>query len=215
MGLTMRQREERALARSMLRKALDRVGSSGALEQTPERRQMTMTKSWAASNMGYVDDTAFDNGRGVVEGDELADVPLGALPDIRPARLLLAEEDDELRRSIAGQLRNRGYEVDEAFSGYEAIALIARQSRSYDLIITDLQLFGMNGLELIDELRAGSRSEDNLVPVIVLGEEPSGAEAREAERLHAVMMEKPCDLERLWHQAESLARPVQIDSRAN
>jgi two-component system OmpR family response regulator len=183
---------------------------------------MTMMKSWAGSNTGYADDTAFDSRRALVEGGEgdgldteQDDVQLGALPDIRPARLLLAEEDDELRRSIAGQLRNRGYEVDEAFSGYEAIALIARQSRSYDLIITDLQLYGMNGLELIDELRASARSEDSQVPVIVLGDGPSGAEAREAERLHAVMMEKPCDLERLWHQAESLARPVQIDSRPN
>ena len=179
---------------------------------------MTMTKSWADSNTGDVDDTALGGGRAHAEGGEredLDDVPLGALPDIRPARLLLAEEDDDLRRSIAGQLRNRGYEVDEAFSGYEAIALIARQSRAYDLIITDLQLYGMNGLELIDELRASAHSEDNQVPVIVLGDEPSGAEAREAERLHAVMLEKPCDLERLWHQAESLARPVQIDSRAS
>ena len=157
---------------------------------------MTMMKSWADSNTAYKDDTAFDSGRVLGEGGEddgldteHDDVPLGALPDIRPARLLLAEEDDELRRSIAGQLRNRGYEVDEAFSGYEAIALIARQSRSYDLIITDLQLYGMNGLELINELRASPRSADSEVPVIVLGEEPTGETAREAVRLHAVIIE--------------------------
>jgi two-component system, OmpR family, response regulator len=181
---------------------------------------MAMMKSWAESNTHHgstdpMQEAATGTARTPAEeGEDLDDVPLGALPDLRPARLLLAEEDDELRRSIAGQLRNRGYEVDEAFSGYEAIALIARQSRSYDLIITDLQLYGMNGLELIDELRASSRSEDSEVPVIVLGDASSSA-AREAERLHAVLMEKPCDLERLWHQAESLARPVQIDSRAN
>src|SRR5687767_10027871 len=67
------------------------------------------------------------------ELEEEEDSGLNSLPDVRPARLLLAEDDDELRRSIAGQLRRKGYEVDEAFSGFEAIALIARQEDPYDL----------------------------------------------------------------------------------
>ncbi len=182
-----------------------------------------MKSSWSDPNEDIMTDAAVDadvyDGAVYDEADEreldLDDVSLAALPDIRPARLLLAEEDDELRRAIAGQLRSKGYEVDEAFSGYEAIALIARQAKAYDLIITDLELFGMNGLELIDELRGSSRTDDVEVPVIVLGQQPSGEAAREAERLHAVMIEKPFDIERLWHQAESLARPVQVDSRPN
>jgi CheY-like chemotaxis protein len=140
---------------------------------------------------------------------------LETLPDLRPARLLLAEEDDDLRRSIASRLRGRGYQVDEAFSGFEAIALIARQAEAYDLVITDLELYGMNGLELVDELRASPRSADTEVPVILLGDEPSGEAEREAQRLRAVIMSKPCDLEQLWRRAESLARPIQVDSRPN
>jgi CheY-like chemotaxis protein len=140
---------------------------------------------------------------------------LETLPDLRPARLLLAEEDDELRRSIASRLRGRGYEVDEAFSGVEAIALIARQANAYDLVITDLELFGMNGLELVDELRASPRLADTEIPVILLGEDLSGEAEREAQRLHAVIIEKPCDLEKLWRRAESLARPIQVDPRPN
>jgi DNA-binding response OmpR family regulator len=142
------------------------------------------------------------------------DVALGTLPDVRPARLLLAEEDDELRRSIASQLRGKGYQVDEAFSGFEAIALIARQVDAYDLIITDVELHGMNGLELIDELRASPRPSDSEVPVIVIGEEPTGETEREAQRLHAVIIEKPFDLELLSRRAESLARPIQIQAEA-
>jgi two-component system, OmpR family, response regulator len=134
------------------------------------------------------------------------------LPEVRPARLLLAEDDDELRRSIAGQLRKKGYEVDEAFSGFEAIALIARHDDPYDLIISDLQLHGMNGLEIVDELRASPRQEDTDVPVILLGE-PNCETAALVQRLHAVFLEKPCDLEQLWLQAEQLARPIQIDHR--
>jgi CheY-like chemotaxis protein len=143
------------------------------------------------------------------------DAALDTLPDLRPARLLLAEDDDELRHSIAGQLRRRGYEVDEAFSGFEAIALIARHSEPYDLIISDLQLHGMTGLEIVDELRASPRPEDTEVPVILIGEHANRETEAMAERLHAVLLEKPCDLEQLSHQAERLARPVQLDHRAS
>jgi CheY-like chemotaxis protein len=140
---------------------------------------------------------------------------LETLPDIRPARLLLAEEDDDLRRSIASRLRGRGYQVDEALSGFEAVALIARQADAYDLVISDLELAGMNGLELVDELRASPRLVDIEVPVILLGEEPSSEAEREAQRLHAVIIEKPCDLEQLWRRAESLARPIHVDPSPN
>jgi two-component system OmpR family response regulator len=162
-----------------------------------------MMATWRArSNWGRFDE----------EGDESM---LNNLPDLRPARLLLAEDDDELRRSIAGQLRRKGYEVDEAFSGFEAIALIARHDTPYDLIISDLQLHGMTGLEIVDELRASPRQEDTDVPVILLGECTNRETEALAERLHAVLLQKPCDLERLGRQAEKLARPVQVDHRAS
>ena len=146
--------------------------------------------------------------------DEDDDPTLNSLPDLRPARLLLAEDDDDLRRSIAGQLRRKGYEVDEAFSGFEAIALIARHN-DYDLIISDLQLHGMTGLEIVDELRASPRQEDTEVPVILLGDRTNRETEALAERLHAVLLQKPCDLEHLGQQAERLARRVQLDHRAS
>ena len=154
------------------------------------------------SNWGHFDDE-------IAEDD---DSVLNSLPELRPARLLLAEDDDDLRRSIAGQLRRKGYEVDEALSGFEAIALIARHDDPYDLIISALQLHGMTGLEIVDELRASPRSEDIDVPVILLGERASRETEAMAERLHAVLLEKPCDFEHLWQQAEKLARPVQLAS---
>ena len=160
------------------------------------------------------DDAEGDEGDDMLyeEGDDIA---LRPPPDLRPARLLLAEEDDELRRSIARELRAKGYEVDEAFSGFEAVAMLARQVGAYDLVITDMDLRGMNGLELVDELRASPDRPDALIPVIMLGAPPSGEVAREAERLHAVILEKPCDIERLGKSAASLARPVQIDRHLN
>jgi two-component system OmpR family response regulator len=145
--------------------------------------------------------------------DDTEQYSLSELPDVRPARLLLAEDDDDLRHCIAQELRRKGYEVDEAFSGFEAIALIARHPDPYDLIISDLQLHGINGLEIVDELRASTRREDVDVPVILIGDRANGETRSEAQRLHAVLVENPCDLEELWMQAERLARPVQLDTR--
>jgi CheY-like chemotaxis protein len=186
----------------------------GATYPRPPRKNepMAMMKpSWSSTS----DEDFYDASDDAQMEDGFDDeVALDTLPDVRPARLLLAEEDDELRRNIAGQLRGKGYQVDEAFSGFEAIALIARQVDAYDLIITDFELHGMNGLELIDELRASPRSSDSEVPVIVIGEEPTGETEREALRLHAVIIEKPFDLEQLSRRAESLARPIQIQAEA-
>ena len=147
--------------------------------------------------------------------EEDEDSVVNSLPDVRPARLLLAEDDDELRRSIAGQLRRKGYEVDEAFSGFEAIARIARHEDPYDLIISDLQLHGMTGLEIVDELRSSPRPEDTRVPVILLSQNASPEAEQMAQRLHAVLLEKPCDPEQRSQRPETLARPVQLDHRPN
>jgi DNA-binding response OmpR family regulator len=131
------------------------------------------------------------------------------LPTLRPAQLLLAEEDDALRQRIASGLRHKGYEVDEVFSGFEAVALIARHREAYDLIISDLELPGLNGLEMADELRASRRSDVAGVPMILLGDH-SGGVSREAARLHAVVLDKPGNLTELLAYAERLARPVQL-----
>jgi len=61
--------------------------------------------------------------------------------------------------------------------------------------------------------QAAQRAAQTEVPVILLGENTNRETEVMAERLHAVLLEKPCDLDHLWHEAEKLARPVQLDHR--
>jgi DNA-binding NtrC family response regulator len=67
-------------------------------------------------------------------------------------RLLLVDDDDDLRQTVATRLRRQGMNVLEADSGPEALAR-ASQSRC-DVAVLDLHMPGMSGLELLERLKA-------------------------------------------------------------
>jgi CheY-like chemotaxis protein len=67
------------------------------------------------------------------------------------ASILLVDDDDNLRIVTAELLRAGGYTVDTANDGKTGLVLY--KSKMHDLVITDLVMFGMSGLELIEELR--------------------------------------------------------------
>lgn len=70
-------------------------------------------------------------------------------------RLLLVEDSPRLQLSVATALRRSGYVVDTAGDGEEGLWLA--ESHSYDLVILDLMLPKIDGLEVLRRLRAGGR----------------------------------------------------------
>jgi DNA-binding response OmpR family regulator len=66
-------------------------------------------------------------------------------------RLLIVEDDRELREALSALLRQAGYEVDAYADGREAFNSLL--GSEYDLAIVDLMLPGMNGLALVRSLR--------------------------------------------------------------
>jgi DNA-binding response OmpR family regulator len=66
-------------------------------------------------------------------------------------RLLIVEDDRELREALSALLRQAGYEVDAFADGRDAFNSLL--SSDYDLAIVDLMLPGMNGLALVRSLR--------------------------------------------------------------
>ncbi|MGH9440854.1 MAG: response regulator transcription factor [Thermoanaerobaculia bacterium] len=77
------------------------------------------------------------------------------------SRLLLVDDDENLRSVVSDSLRRDGHEVAAAADGEEALSLFA--GRPFDLVITDFAMPGMDGLALVRRLRA-----DSNVPVLVL-----------------------------------------------
>jgi two-component system NtrC family response regulator len=68
-----------------------------------------------------------------------------------PDRLLIVEDDEALRRVMHIQLAREGYEVSSAGSSEEAISLLDKTA--YQLVIADLNLPGLSGLELLKVIR--------------------------------------------------------------
>ncbi len=66
-------------------------------------------------------------------------------------RLLIVEDEDTLCHSLARVLAKEGYEVDTAESAESAFILLDK--KSYDLIITDVILPGISGIELLTKYR--------------------------------------------------------------
>ena len=71
----------------------------------------------------------------------------------RGERILVVEDDDDVRSYIVEALRGLNFDVAEAADATAALAAAA--GREFDLLLTDVILPGMNGRELADKLKAG------------------------------------------------------------
>jgi len=78
-------------------------------------------------------------------------------------RILVADDNERLRRSVVLILEEAGYRVTEAATGKEALHFI-NESTDFNLLITDLVMPDMEGLELITVLRQ-SRPELMIVAI--------------------------------------------------
>ncbi len=135
-----------------------------------------------------------------------AQAPKGALP-ANPAKLrgrvLLAEDGRDNQRLIRFHLERAGLEVEVAGDGLEALAALENArlgGRAYDLLLTDIQMPGLDGWDLTRALRAAGHR----LPVVAL---TAHAMAGERERALAAGMDdfatKPIDRARL---IETLSR---------
>lgn len=106
------------------------------------------------------------------------------------ARILIVEDEDKLRRVIQLHLESAGFEVDQAGSAEQALPLVVMA----DLVITDLRLPGMGGMQLIQEIQARGATAG----VIVMTAHGSVENAVEAMKLGAAdFLQKPFSLDHL------------------
>jgi diguanylate cyclase (GGDEF)-like protein/PAS domain S-box-containing protein len=99
----------------------------------------------------------------------------------RQGALLVVDDNEDNRDVLSRRLTQRGYRVALAADGVEALAQIERQS--FDLVLLDVEMPGMSGLEVLSRVRT-QRSQTQL-PIIMVTARSEGADIVEAFRLGA------------------------------
>jgi len=136
----------------------------------------------------------------------------------RAPRVLLAEDDQDFRVLLATVLRADGYEVLEAGNGAELFDFVAfglmggQAKRSFDLIVSDIEMPGYNGLEVLDGIRDARIG----IPVILITAFGDAEKHQAAERLGARLLDKPFDLAELEEAVEAaLSKQTPAESSAS
>ena len=119
-------------------------------------------------------------------------------------KILVVEDEDSIREVIALNLRMAGYEVAEAGSAEQALALLGAQAH-FDAAILDIMLPGMSGFSLCETIRR----DNNVLGIIMLS-----AKAMEADKIRGLSigaddyMTKPFSVSELLARVEALVRRV-------
>jgi two-component system chemotaxis response regulator CheY len=123
--------------------------------------------------------------------------------------VLVVEDSATMRSLIASTLEEMGapLKITEAPSGFEALRLLPRES--YDLIVTDINMPDINGLELVSFVK-GNQAYSS-IPLIIISTESSDRDREKGLRLGAdAYLVKPFDPDDLLQIARALlARPRQ------
>ena len=118
------------------------------------------------------------------------------------SKLILTVDDSaSIRKMMGFTLRNAGYDVLEAHNGKEALEKLCKPVA---LVVTDLNMPAMNGIELVKALR--SHTEFRFIPVLMLFTRAQLARKQEALTAGAsAWLAKPFKPERLVDVVRSLA----------
>jgi CheY-like chemotaxis protein len=115
-----------------------------------------------------------------------ADSGAGGASEKPSARILVVEDQDDVRRMVRTALEIEGYEVDEAASAHEGLRLLAQHE--YQLVLSDYAMPNGTGAWMIEE--ATRRGLMNGTPAMIITAHP---EIRECAGI--VVIYKPLDLD--------------------
>src|SRR6202030_4788386 len=92
--------------------------------------------------------------------------------EARKRRILLVDDSAFFRNMLTPVLKAAGYSVTTAANGREALALVEK-ANDFDVIVSDIEMPGIDGFELAEALRADERMGQ--VPIIALTSHTSPA----------------------------------------
>ena len=124
------------------------------------------------------------------------------------ANILVVDDERGIREQLEGILRDEGFSVAAVGSGEEALAALSREL--FDLVLLDILLPGMDGLEVLRQARAAGHR----TPIVVISGHAGAELAVRAVRLGAAdFMEKPLALERVLVTVSNTLAAARLEQR--
>jgi len=118
-------------------------------------------------------------------------------------RALLIDDEEELVSTIVERLGYRGVEAEFALTGGRALDMLRKQT--YDVVVLDLKLPGMSGLEVLRNIK----KEHPSIPVLLITGHGSPMNQLEEKPEEAFdFLAKPIDLESLIEKMEEAIKSV-------
>jgi two-component system cell cycle response regulator CpdR len=115
------------------------------------------------------------------------------------ARILIAEDDDNMRAFLARSLRRAGHDVEAAGNGLDAIAILMQQE--FDLLLADVVMPGMDGIEVA---RRAARENPRLKVLFITGFAAVALRARNGMAGDPKVLSKPFHLKDLVSQIDRM-----------
>ncbi len=125
----------------------------------------------------------------------------------KPVSLFIVDDDLGMLQTLSYILKEKGYEVDTAKDGFEAMERI--KEKTFDIVLMDIKMPGMNGVELLRQLK--KLSPDTIV--VMMTAYSLNELIREAKKEGALcVLLKPLDLEKMMAFIEqfSAQQPILI-----
>src|SRR6476661_9735785 len=128
------------------------------------------------------------------------------MPDTQK-HLLLVEDEASLRQAIAEQLGDRGYQVEQAGSGEDAIARLA--DFAFDIIVTDLRLPGVDGSAVV---QAAVERYPEIIAIVITGYGTVKDAVDAIKRGAWDFVNKPFQIDELLHVLEAALEQRRLKS---
>ena len=125
------------------------------------------------------------------------------------AQVLIVDDELEITEELAELLFEAGYSVDTSTDPINAIAMI-RNNASTSVVITDLSMPNMTGLEMIDEINRILPAERDIAMIVVTGQADTDRAVKALQLGALDFLSKPIDPDVLIHATERAAETVRL-----